>query len=147
MLRPLIALPAGGMLVLVGALFGAPDTGKAALIRMNYTHTYYFAQAQAPATEPVLTKRTINLTEEDRHTIREIVLKDSKVAPDTRPLKIAIGDEVPKEITTYEFPELAGNKISALKSHRYFIKDGGVIIVSGGSSGSDARVADIVKAE
>ena len=143
MLRPLIALPAGGMLVLIGALFGAPDTGKAALIRMNYNHTY-FAQAQAPATEPVLTKRTINLTEEDRHTIREIVLKDSKVAPDTRPVKIAIGDEVPKEITTYEFPELAGNKISALKSHRYFIKDGGVIIVSGGS---DARVADIVKPE
>jgi len=143
MLRPLIALPAGGMLVLIGALFGAPDTGKAALIHLNYNRTY-FAQAQAPATEPVLAKRTINLTEQDRHTIREIVLKDSKVAPDTRPVKIEIGDEVPKEITTYEFPELAGNKISALKSHRYFIKDGGVVIVSGGS---DARVADIVKPE
>ncbi len=145
MLRSLIALPAGGMLVLVGALFGAPDAGKAALIHINTAHTYLAqAQAPAPATEPVLVKRTINLTEEDRHTIREIVLKDSKVAPDTRPLKIAIGDEVPKEITTYEFPELATTKISALKSHRYFIKDGGVVIVAGNS---DGRVADIVKPE
>ena len=140
MMRSLIALPAGGMLVLVGALFGAPDAGKAALIHMNSAHTYL---AQAPGTEPVLVKRTINLTEEDRHTIREIVLKDSKVAPDTRPVKIAIGDEVPKEITTYEFPELAVSKISALKSHRYLIKDGGVVIVGS----SDGRVADIVKPE
>lgn len=138
-MRSLIALPAGGMLVLVGALFGAPDTGSAALMRLNNS---YFAQTQTPA-EPVLARRTINLTEQDRHTIREIVLKNSRVTPDTRPAKIEIGDPVPKEITTYEFPELATAKISALKSHRYFIKDGSVVIVGA----SDGTVADIVKSD
>ena len=138
-MRPLIELPAAGVLVLVGALFGAPDTGSAALMRS----TTRLAQAQAPAGEPVIVKRSINLTEEDRHTIREIVLKDSKVAPDDNKQKVEIGDAVPKTITTYEFPELASSKITALKSQRYFIHDGAIVIVSS----NDGKIADIVKPE
>jgi hypothetical protein len=136
-MRSLIALPAGGVLVLVGALFTAPETGTAAWMRGN-TH---YAQAQAPATEPVISRRTINLTEEDRHTIREIVLKDTKVTPDTSDAKVAIGDAPPGSVVTYEFPTLATSKISALKSHRYFIKDDAIVIVDG----NGGRVADIVK--
>ena len=136
-MRPLIELPAAGALVLVGALLGAPDTGSAALMRSNTR----LAQSQAPAGEPVIVKRSINLTEEDRHTIREIVLKDSKVAPDANKQKVEIGDTVPKEVTTYEFPELATSKVAALKSQRYFIHDGAIVIVSS----NDSEVADIVK--
>jgi hypothetical protein len=138
-MRPLIELPAAGVLVLVGALLGAPDSGSAALIRT----TTRLVQAQAPAGEPVIVKRSINLTEEDRHTIREIVLKDSKVSPDSNKAKIEIGDAAPKEITTYEFPDLATEKIPALKSQRYFIHDGAIVIVSS----NDGKVADIVKPE
>ena len=136
-MRPLIALPAGGVLVLVGALLGAPDTGSAALMRS----TTRLAQSQPPAGEPVIVKRSINLTEEDRHTIREIVLKDSKIAPDTNKEKIEIGDAAPKGATTYEFPELATGKIPALKSQRYYIHDGAIVIVSS----NDGKIADIVK--
>ena len=134
-MRPLIELPAAGVLVLVGALLGAPDSGSAALIRTTTR------LVQAPAGEPVIVRRSINLTEEDRHTIREIVLKDSKVSPDSNKAKIEIGDAAPKEITTYEFPELATEKIPALKSQRYFIHDGAIVIVSS----NDGKVADIVK--
>jgi hypothetical protein len=136
-MRSLIALPAGGILVLVGALFTAPETGTAARLR----GAAYYAQAQAPTNEPVIVKRTINLTEEDRHTIREIVLKDSKVAADTSAAKVEIGDQPPGSVVTYEFPALATGKIAALKSHRYFIKDDAVVIVDG----NGGKVADIVK--
>ena len=117
-MRSLIAIPAGGAIVLLGALIGAPDTGSAALMRVPMR----LVQAQPPAGEPVIVKRSINLTEEDRHTIREIVLKDSKVEPDKGTEKVVIGDKPPGSIVTYEFPQLATSKITALKSHRYFIK-------------------------
>jgi len=136
-MRPLIELPAGGALVLIGALLGAPDTGSAALMRT----TTRVVQSQPPAGEPVIVKRSINLTEEDRHTIREIVLKDSKVPPDTSSSKLGIGDTAPGSVVTYEFPQLATSKIAALKSHRYFIKDDTVVIVDA----NGGRVADIVK--
>jgi hypothetical protein len=136
-MRPLIELPAAGVLVLVGALLGAPDSGSAALIRVPMR----LVQSQTPPGEPVIVKRSINLTEEDRHTIREIVLKDSKVSPDGNKVKIEIGDTAPKDITTYEFPALATEKIPALKSQRYFIHDGSIVIVSS----NDGKVADIVK--
>lgn len=137
-MRPLIELPAAGALVLVGALLGAPDSGSAALMHA----TTRLVQSQTPG-EPVIVKRSINLTEQDRHTIREIVLKDSKVTPDTNKAKVEIGDTAPKDITTYEFPELATDKIPALKSQRYFIHDGAIVIVSS----NDGKVADIVKPE
>jgi hypothetical protein len=137
-MRPLIELPAAGALVLVGALLGAPDSGSAALIRIPM----HLVQSQAPG-EPVIVKRSINLTEQDRHTIREIVLKDSKISPDGNKTKIEIGDTAPKDVTTYEFPELATDKIPALKSQRYFIHDGSIVIVSS----NDGKVADIVKPE
>ena len=136
-MRSLIALPAGSALVIIGALFGAPETGSAALVRSPTR----VAQAQTPpADEPVIVKRTINLTEEDRHTIREIVLKDSKIEPDKSAEKVAIGEKPPGAVVTYEFPQLATSKIGALKSHRYFLKEDTVVIVDGGG-----RVADIVK--
>ena len=135
-MRSLIAIPAGGAIVLLGALIGAPDTGSAALMRVPIR----IVQAQPPAGEPVIVKRSINLTEEDRHTIREIVLKDSKVEPDKGAEKLVIGDKPPGSIVTYEFPQLATSKITALKSHRYFIKDDTIVIVDAGG-----KVADIVK--
>ena len=136
-MRSLIALPAGGMLVLVGALCTAPETGTAAWMRGNAR----YAQTQAPANEPVIVQRTIKLTEEDRHTIREIVLKDSKVSPDTNATKVEIGDQPPGSVVTYEFPALATSKIATLKSYRYFLKDDAVVIVDG----NGGKIADIVK--
>lgn len=101
--------------------------------------------AQTPSLqEPIATsRRSVNLTEENRHIIREIVLKGSKVSPDIGTAKPQIGDIVPTSVTTYDFPEEVSGKIAALKSYRYFIKDDSVIIVDAGES----KVADVVKGE
>jgi hypothetical protein len=143
-MRSFLALPVGGLLVVAGGLFVAPESGSAARI------STLLAQAtQAPATAPAaLPQRTINLTEEDRHTIREIVLKDPNVKKETGELKIAIGDKAPANVTTYEFPAFALGKISALKSHRYFVSSNDdVVIVDTGDGVNSGKIADIVKAK
>jgi hypothetical protein len=142
-MRSIVALPVGGLLVIVGGLFIAPEQGTAARISASI-----FAQGTAPvpggAPAP-LTQRSINLTEEDRHTIREIVLKDANVHKETADVKVAIGEKVPSNVTTYEFPAFALTKVPALKAHRYFVKDDQVVIVDSGDGLNAGRIADIVK--
>jgi hypothetical protein len=138
-MRSILALPVGGLLVIVGGLFVAPEQGTAARISASL-----FAQGSAPA-PAALPQRTINLTEEDRHTIREIVLKDANVHKETANVKVAIGDKVPSNVTTYEFPAFALTKVPALKAHRYFVKDDQVVIVDTGDGVNSGKVADIVK--
>lgn len=117
-----------------GPVFGSAFTTKSQ--RLNF--------AQAPSQEPIATsRRSVNLTEENRHIIREIVLKGSKVSPDIGTAKPQIGDIVPTSVTTYDFPEEVSSKIAALKAYRYFIKDDSVVIVDA----SESKVADVVKSE
>lgn len=143
-MRSFLALPVGGLLVLVGGLFVAPESGSAARI-----HTLLAQAIQPPATAPAaLPQRTINLTEEDRHTIREIVLKDPNVKKETGELKIAIGDKAPANVTTYEFPAFATGKIQALKSHRYFVSNTDDVVIVDSSDGvNSGKIADIVKSK
>src|SRR5262245_32616678 len=99
-MRSLQTLPLGMLLVIIAALVGPPDTGTAAFVRAGNANL-----AQAPAGEPpaISSRRTINLTEEDRHTIREIVLKDLNVRKESDGVKTAIGDAPPQGVVTYEF--------------------------------------------
>ena len=50
--------------------------------------------AQVPGDPPVSSKRSVNLNQEDRFTIREIVLKDKKVQKVPESTKVAIGEAV-----------------------------------------------------
>jgi hypothetical protein len=99
-------------------------------------------QQPAPTQEPVITtSRSVNLTEEERYTIREVVLKDSKV-PKQAKEDVTIGDPAPSGVTTERFPEMVTEKIPSLRNHTYFVTDGGVVIVD-----RTNKVADIVKAK
>jgi hypothetical protein len=136
-MRSLLILPLGAFLVVAGALAGPVD-GTAAFLRADIQ----MAQAQAPATEPMVSsQRTINLTQEDRHTIKEIVLKDLNVQKEADSVKAAIGDPAPTGVTTHEFPALLSSKIPALKTHTYFVKGDEVVVVDGKAG----KIADIVK--
>jgi hypothetical protein len=136
-MRSLLTLPLGAFLVVAGALAGPVD-GTAAFLRADVQ----FAQAPAPGTEPMISsQRTINLTQEDRHTIKEIVLKDLNVQKEADSVKAAIGDPAPTGVTTHEFPALLANKIPALKTHTYFVKGDEVVVVDGKAG----KIADIVK--
>jgi hypothetical protein len=138
-MRSLLALQLGTLFVAVAALVGPPDEGTAAYVRTGGS----VAQAQAPATDQptVSSRRTINLTEEDRHTIREIVLKDTNVRKVEENVKATIGEAPPQGVVTYEFPPLISSKIPQLKSHTYFVKGDEIIVVDSKAG----KIADIVK--
>jgi Protein of unknown function (DUF1236) len=104
-------------------------------------HTRRLQLAQLPGDPPVSTKRTVNLNEEDRHTIREIVLKGKKVekAPDST--KVAIGETVPQGVHLQPVPDDVTRKIPQLKNNTYFVMGEEVVIVEP----KDNTVADIVK--
>jgi hypothetical protein len=79
------------------------------------------------------------LTAEQEYITREI-LKDSNVqtensAPET------IGDVVPDDVKLYPLPAEVMQKVSQARSHKFFVKDDEVILVSS----SDRRVADVIK--
>src|SRR5215469_16106622 len=85
--------------------------------------------AQSQKDEPVVSsERTINLTEENRYIIREIVLKDPNV-PKEQGARAVIGDPLPPGVATQPFPAAVAQKIPALRSHRFFVTDQEVVIV------------------
>jgi hypothetical protein len=103
------------------------------------SHILLAQEDDKPAIAPL--PRTINLTEEQRHIIKEnvkdiAVTKASANAPET------IGDEVPSDIKLTQLPPLAGQKVSQARSHLFFVKDGSNTIVL--VSPDDRRVADVI---
>jgi len=97
--------------------------------------------AQVPGDPPVITKRTVNLNEEDRHTIREIVLKDRKVQKAPENTKVAIGEAVPQGVNLQPMPDDVTRKVPQLKNNTFFVKGDEVVIVEP----KDNTVAEIVK--
>jgi hypothetical protein len=108
---------------------------------LESTQARHLQFVQVPGESPVITKRTVNLNEEDRHTIREIVLKDKKVEKAPESAKVAIGDAVPKGVDLQPIPEEVTRKVPQLKNNTFFVKGQEVIIVEP----KDNTVADIVK--
>jgi hypothetical protein len=104
-------------------------------------HTRYLQLAQLPTDPPVITKRSVNLNEEDRHTIREIVLKDRKVQKTPENSKVAIGEAVPQGVNLQPMPDDVTRKVPQLKNNTYFVMGEEVVIVEP----KDNTVAEIVK--
>jgi hypothetical protein len=65
------------------------------------------------------------------------VSKASKDAPET------IGDPVPPNIVLHALPPEVGVKVSQVRSHMFFIKDGDNAIVL--VTPNDRRVADVIR--
>jgi hypothetical protein len=107
----------------------------------GYWLAVHDTMAQAPDTAPITTSRTINLTQENRHVIKEIVLKDMEVkkAPDN--VNVTIGDPVPQGVSVQPFPAEVFQKVPALKSHSFFVKGDQVVVVDP----KDNTIADVVK--
>jgi hypothetical protein len=103
--------------------------------------TRHLQFAQLPGDSPVITKRTVNLNEEDRHTIREIVLKDRKVQKAPESTKVAIGEAVPQGVNLQPVPDEVTRKVPQLKNNTFFVKGEEIIIVEP----KDNTVAEIVK--
>jgi hypothetical protein len=103
-------------------------------------------EAQVPAsTAPVLAPQdTVSLTMEQRHVIKEIILKDLKVTePADQAAKVPtkVGDVVPAGIPLQPMPVEVSAKIPQIKAHSFLVKDDKVVIIDP----KDNKVAALIE--
>jgi hypothetical protein len=98
----------------------------------------------APQQAPPLRERPaapkLNLTLEQRYTIREII-KEKKAEGTAVDATAAVGDPVPQGVTTQAMPSDVGEKVPQVKAHRYFLTQQNIVIVDP----KDNRVAEVIK--
>jgi hypothetical protein len=92
------------------------------------------------ATAAYAQSASIKLTAEDTHTIKEIVLKESNF-PKTAAADYKVGDQAPASVTLQTFPQLVAEKISAAKSHKFFLSGDKVVVVDP----KDNKIAEIIE--
>ena len=80
----------------------------------------------------------LNLTLEQRHTIRELV-KDMKV--DAADMKAEIGEPIPQGMTPRAMPSEVAQKVPQVKSHRFILTEQQIVIVDP----KDNKIADVIK--
>ena len=96
--------------------------------------------AQAPAIKPA---ETVSLTMEQRHIIKEIIVKDMKIAAPQAQAKLptGVGDTIPAGIVLQPMPVEVAAKVPQLKSHSFLVKDDKVIIIDP----KDNKVAALIE--
>ena len=98
-----------------------------------------------PSTAPVVKPPdTVNLTMEQRHIIKEIIIKDLKITePQDQAAKVPtkVGDTVPAGIPLQPMPVEVSAKIPQLKSHSFLVKDDKVVIIDP----KDNKVAALIE--
>jgi hypothetical protein len=95
---------------------------------------------QTPNPEVPAATRTVNLTLEQRHVIRELV-KELKVESAKDDLKVAAGDEIPGKLALQPVPPLIGQKVPSIKSHRLYVTQSQILIVDP----QDQKVVDVIE--
>ena len=85
------------------------------------------------------TASKLNLSLEQRHTIREFI-KDLKSEATTRDVQAAVGDTVPQDVRLQSMPTLVGQKVPQVKTHRFFVTGQQIVIVDP----KDNKVADVI---
>jgi uncharacterized protein DUF1236 len=125
---------AAAFAMLLGSTASMAQLGPVDARPMNLT--------QAPGEPPVSSSRTVKLTEEDRHTLREIILRDMKVEKAHDSIKVAVGEAVPQGVHLQPIPADVTRKVPQIKNNTFFVKsDDEIVIVEP----KDNTVADIVK--
>jgi len=101
--------------------------------------------ADTPSTAPVMKAAdTVNLTMEQRHIIKEIIIKDMKIAePADQATKVPteVGQAVPAGIPLQPMPVEVAAKVPQLKAHSFLVKNDKVIIVDP----KDNKVAALIE--
>jgi hypothetical protein len=79
--------------------------------------------------QPLPQQETVELTMEQRHVIKEIILKDLKIAPQTAEVPTQIGQPVPTGVPLQPIPVEVSAKIPQIKSHSFIVKNDTVLII------------------
>ncbi|MGA7251218.1 MAG: hypothetical protein WBX35_08240, partial [Pseudolabrys sp.] len=97
------------------------------------------AQTPPDDKEPI-PPRSIQLTAEQDHVIKEIVLKDMHIKQVPRSPEIKIGEKVPPDIELQTFPPLVAEKVPQVRTYKFFITENQIVVVS-----PQNVIADIIK--
>ena len=101
--------------------------------------------ASTPSTAPVIKATdTVNLTMEQRHIIKEIIIKDMKITePPDQAAKVPteVGQAVPAGIPLQPMPVEVAAKVPQLKAHSFLVKNDKVIIIDP----KDNKVAALIE--
>jgi len=106
------------------------------------------AQSPTPATappggsprQPAVPQRSVKITAEQEYVIKENV-KDVHVAPASGVTNLEIGSKAPANVELHEFPQIVTEKVSAVKTHKFFVANDQIIVVDP----KDNMIADIIK--
>lgn len=71
----------------------------------------------------------VKITEEDRHVIREIVLKEGRVKPVDSQLTVEVGSNIPDTVELHEFPKIVVEKVPQVKTYSFFVWKDEVVLV------------------
>jgi hypothetical protein len=93
---------------------------------------------QTPSQDVLAPAPKLNLTLEQRHTIKEFV-KDMKA--DAADVQATIGEPIPPGITPRPMPSDVSQKVPQVKAHRFFLTAQQIVIVDP----KDNKVADVIK--
>jgi hypothetical protein len=89
--------------------------------------------ADTPSTTPVMKPAdTVNLTMEQRHVIKEIILKDLKITePADQAAKVPteVGQAVPAGIPLQPMPVEVAVKVPQIKGHSFLVKGDKVVVI------------------
>jgi hypothetical protein len=100
------------------------------------------AQTQAPSSTPLpAPAETVNLTMEQRHVIKEIILKSLKVPAQNAHVAPKPGQVVPAGVTLQPLPVEVAAKVPQVRTHSYFVEEDKVVIVDP----KDNKIAAVVE--
>lgn len=80
-------------------------------------------------TQPVPTTPSINLSMDNRHVLKENLLKTTTVKPEAMEVDLEPGKKVPPMVKLHSFPREIARKIPQIKSHEFFISDDAIVVV------------------
>jgi len=104
------------------------------------------AHAQTPQQQELPPRRELppspklNLTLEQRHTIKEFI-KDEKGEVASPKVQATVGDPIPVGVNPRPMPPDVAQKVPQVKSHRFFLTADEIVIVDP----KDNKVADVIK--
>ena len=93
---------------------------------------------QTPSQDVLAPAPKLNLTLEQRHTIKEFV-KDMKA--DVADVQATVGEPIPPGINPRPMPSDVGQRVPQVKTHRFFLTAQQIVIVDP----KDNKVADVIK--
>src|SRR5262249_25259828 len=96
------------------------------------------APKQPPPQDVLAPAPKLNLTLEQRHTIKEFV-KDMKA--DATDVQATVGEPIPPGINPRPMPSDVGQRVPQVKTHRVFLTARPVVI----ADPKDNKVADVIK--